>query len=137
MASGISREAEKSAEKAGRSSFMASKKTYYPPKTFDDDLDGLVKLFETKGWSFSGVDLAALKTDRDAQRTERSDHDALEGKYLAAHESFGQAQEERYQRFAAALNAARGAFRTDKAATAELDRFKRSVTRTKTAKSSS
>ena len=42
--------------------------------------------------------------------------------------------EERYQRFSSALNAARGSFRTDKAVMAELDRFKRSCKRTKTAK---
>ena len=104
-----------------------NKKTYYPPKTFDDDLEGLVLLFEEKGWVFSGVDVTALKTDQTEQRSERAVHDALEGKYLAEHERFGLAQEDRYQRFAAALNAARGAFRTDKAVMAELDRFKRSV----------
>jgi hypothetical protein len=109
----------------------SNKKTYYPPKTFDDDLEGFVKLYEKKGWSFSGVDTVKLKEDAQVQRVERADHDQLEGEYLAEHERFGMAQEERYHRFADALNAARGAFRSDKVILAELDRFKRSVTRAK------
>ena len=107
------------------------KKTFYPPKTFDDDLDAFVKLFFAKGWSFSGVDGAVLKDDPDKQRAERAAHDALEGEYLNLHEAFGVAQEARYQRFQAALNAARGAFKKDKAIMAELDRFKRSMRRVK------
>lgn len=110
---------------------MATKKkrTYYPPKTFDDDLATFVKLFRSKSWSFSGVDVDQLEKDVPEQREERTAHDELESQYLALHESFGIAQEERYTRFAAALNAARGAFRRDKAVMAELDRFKRSIRR--------
>lgn len=90
---------------------MASsgKRTYYPPKTFDDDLDGLVTLYDKKGWSFWGVDLDQLKVDRDVQRKGRTEHDALEGQYLAVHEKFGLDQEARYRRFASALNAPPGA----------------------------
>jgi hypothetical protein len=109
----------------------STKRTYYPPRTFDDDLEALVKLFDQKAWAFSGVDLVKLGADATEQRTERLEHDALEGQYFAAHEKFGLAQEERYQRFAAALNAARGAFRSDKVAMAELNRFKRSFSRAK------
>ncbi len=112
----------------------ANKKTYYPPKTFDDDVEGFVKLLLDKGWSFSGVDNEKLKEDSQNQRTERVEHDQLEGKYLAEHERFGIAQEERYNRFADALNAARGAFRSDKVVLAELDRFKRSASRPKKSK---
>lgn len=108
-----------------------NRKTYYPPRTFDDDLDGFVKLCEAKGWNFSGVDLARLKADLESQRVERTEHDAIEGRYLAEHEKFGLAQQERYERFAAALNAARGAFRADKTVMAEIDRFKRSKRRTR------
>lgn len=68
------------------------------------------------------------------QRTERATHDALESKYTHAHETFGVAQEQRHVRFSAALKAARGAFNKDKAVMAELDRFKKSVTRSKTKK---
>ena len=110
---------------------MTKKKSYYPPKTFDDDLEALVLLFEQKGWIFSGVDVAQLKEDAKAQREERVVHDTLEGQYQAEHERFGQAQDARYQRFSAALNAARGAFRTDKVVMAEIDRFKRSSRRAK------
>ncbi|MFT3773402.1 MAG: hypothetical protein QM820_49110 [Minicystis sp.] len=105
--------------------------TYYPPKTFDDDLASLVDLYATEGWTFSNVDLAQLKTDTQEQRTERLAHDAIEAQYEKVHSKFGQAQEARHKRFAAALNAARGAFRNDKTVLAQLDRFKRSVTRSK------
>ncbi|MCC6521559.1 MAG: hypothetical protein IT373_02760 [Polyangiaceae bacterium] len=110
---------------------MAPKKTYYPPKTFDDDLANLAALFQQKGWAFSGVDTAQLGTDAAGQRTERSAHDALEIQWNKLHEAFGIAQAQRYERFAAALNAARGAFRNDKSAQAELAKFKRSVRKAK------
>ena len=45
------------------------------------------------------------------------------------HATFGSAQEARYQRFSAALNAARGAFRNDKVVTAQLAKFKRLAAR--------
>lgn len=101
------------------------KKTYYPTKTFDDAVEGLAKLYQDKGWAFSGIDNRRLIKDAAEQRQERAEHDSVEGQYLHLHESFGLAQEARYERFSAALNAARGAFRGDKAAMAELDRFKR------------
>jgi hypothetical protein len=105
----------------------ATKKTYYPPKTFDDDLDGLARLCQSKGWAFSGVDVNQLATEAQAQRAERAEHDALEGRFASVHEAFGLAQAARYQHFSAVLNAARGAFRTDKAVMAELNLFKRSA----------
>ena len=109
---------------------MATKKTYYPTKTFDDDVERLANLFKEKGWSFSGVDVDLLLKDAQDQRTERSSHDKLESQYLATHETFGVNQEARHQRFSSALNAARGAFRNDKSVTVELDAVKRSVAKT-------
>jgi hypothetical protein len=108
---------------------VARKKTYYPAKTFDDDLDGLAKLYKAKGWSFSNVDGKQLAQDAISQRGERAEYDALTSKYLHLRETFGQNQEARYNLFASALATARGAFRNDKAVMKELDRFKRSVTR--------
>jgi cyclopropane fatty-acyl-phospholipid synthase-like methyltransferase len=102
-------------------------KTYYPQKTFDDDLTGLVDLYAKSGWSFSNIDLNELTKDADDQRTERLAHDALQVQYEKTHADFGEAQERRHQRFSAALNAARGAFRNDKGVTAQLDKFKRSM----------
>ena len=104
---------------------MLPKKTCYPPKTFDDVLDALVRLFLAKCWVFTGVDVARLTADVDAQRAERAEHDTLQSQYLALHERFGVNQEARYERFLAALNAARAVFRNDKAVMAELERFKR------------
>lgn len=109
---------------------MLIKKTYYPSKTFDDDIDAFSKLYQEKGWSFSNIDPKQLTKDAADQRTERATHDALESKYTHVHESFGVDQEQRHVRFSAALNAARGAFNGDKAVMAELDRFKKSVKRT-------
>jgi len=104
---------------------MALKKTYYPPKTFDDVLDALVRLFQAKGWEFTGVDVDQLAADVEEQRAERAAHETLQGQFVALHETFGVNQEARYQRFLAALGAARAVFRNDKAVSAELDRFKR------------
>ena len=109
----------------------AKKKTYYPSKTFDDALANFVKLADDSGWTFSGVDSKTLSEDADAQRSERKEHDALEVKYLKKHEEFGLAQEQRHQRFSSALDAARGAFKNDKAISKQLETFKRTVTRTK------
>lgn len=109
-------------------------KTYFPSKTFDDDLVALVNLFKQKGWSFSGIDGAQLGKDATDQRTERADFDAAEQAFEAQKRTFGLNQEQRFQRFQAALDAARGAFRRDKAIMAQLDKFKRaSGSRKKTA----
>jgi hypothetical protein len=113
------------------------KRTYYPCKTFDDDLDAFAQLATTEKWSFSGVDIATIVGDAVDQRAERAQHDAAEGQFYKLHETFGLAQQTRYQRFAAALNAARGAFRNDKAVVAQLDRFRRSVRLRKCAQPSS
>ena len=101
------------------------RKTYFPQRTFDDDLSALAALFVAKGWSFAGIDGNTLQQDANQQREERAAHDALEASYRNTHEAFGVAQEKRHERFAAALNAARGMFRDDKAVLAELDRFTR------------
>lgn len=106
---------------------MPAKKTYYPPKTFDDDLTALANLFKSKGWSFSNIDSKQLAADAITQRSERTDHDATESTWLNVHEKFGLAQEERYRLFSSALNAARGAFRNDKAVMKELNKFNRSM----------
>ena len=103
------------------------KKTYYPQKTFDDALVGLVELYSKNNWAL--VDVNQLAKDAQEQRAQRAKHDSLQAQYLSEHESFGVAQDQRYQRFAAALNAARGAFRNDKAAMAALAPFKRAIMR--------
>ncbi len=103
------------------------KKTYYPQKTFDDALVGLVELYTKNGWAL--VDVTQLAKDAQDQRAERTKHDTLQAQYLTEHEAFGVAQDERYQRFGAALNAARGAFRNDKAVMAALAPFKRAIMR--------
>jgi hypothetical protein len=106
------------------------KRTYYPTKTFDEDLNGFAQLATTEGWQFPGVDVAQIATDATNQRNERLQHDASESQFDKLHETFGLAQEARYDRFAAALNAARGAFRSNKAVLAQLNHFRRSARRT-------
>ena len=56
---------------------MALRKTYYPTKTFDDELDALARLCQAKGWDFPGIGLEQILADAEAQRTERAAHDAL------------------------------------------------------------
>jgi hypothetical protein len=105
------------------------KRTYFPQKTFDDDLDAFTQLAKGAGWSFCGVDVAQLERDVADQRADRARHEAAELEFNRLHEAFGIAQEGRYARFADALNSARGAFRRDKAVLAQLDRFRRSFRR--------
>lgn len=112
------------------------KKTYFPQRTFDDDLEALSQLAASAGWNFTGVDFAQLAKDATEQRTERAQHDAEQLAFSHTRETFGIAQEARHRRFSAALNAARGAFRNDKAVLAQLNRFKRSMRRSATTKSS-
>jgi hypothetical protein len=88
-------------------------------------LFALVALLLAKGWSFPGASTEQLAIDAEAQRAERAEHDAEMSKFLALHETFGMNQAARHERYAAVLNAARQAFRNDKAVSAELDRFER------------
>jgi len=104
-------------------------RTYYPSRSFDDDLVALVELYKTNGWAFSGVDLGQLEKDSSAQREERKAHDATEAEWLREQKEFGMATEARHQRFSAALGAARGAFRNDQGITAQLEKFRRSGAR--------
>lgn len=108
-----------------------AKKVFFPPKTFDDDLAAFADLFKAKGWSFSGVETATLLADAPAQREQRTQHDLLELEYTRVRETSIRDQEARYSRFAAALNAARGAFRKDPIIMKELTRFKRSIRRSR------
>jgi ribosomal protein L18 len=103
------------------------KRTYHPAKTFDDDLDGFAELVKSENWSFSGIDAAQIGQDAADQRKERLQHDAAEAQFDKLHETFGLAQEARHDRFSAALNAARGAFRSNKAVLAQIERFRRST----------
>ena len=107
----------------------ATARTYYPPKTFDDDLVALVDVYTSRSWSFTNIDLTKLTQDSKDQRTQRQAYDAALAQFEAMHAQFGSDQEARYQRFGAALNAARGAFRNDKTVTALLAKFTRSATR--------
>ncbi|GMV40994.1 MAG: hypothetical protein AMXMBFR64_27100 [Myxococcales bacterium] len=108
-----------------------AKKVFFPPKTFDDDLTAFVDLYEAKKWTFSGIDKDVLLADAPEQRKQRKEHDELEIKYTNVRETFIREQEARYTRFAAALNAARGAFRGDPITLKELARFKRSIRKTR------
>ena len=110
---------------------MKAKQQYHPSKMFDDLLEALVVLIQTRGWELSGVDLDQLETDVDAQRAERVEHDTAQGEFLALHERFAQAQDARYQRYASALAVARSVFRNDAAVLAELERFKRAFKKTR------
>ena len=103
------------------------RRTYHPAKTFDDDLDGLAALVMSENWSVPGIDSGQLAQDAIDQRKQRSEHDAAAAQFAKLHETFGMAQEARHDRFAAALNALRGAFRNDKAVLAQLDRFRRTT----------
>jgi hypothetical protein len=109
------------------------KKTFYPGKEFEDNLDGLAAVLVEEGWEVPGVSAALIAEDAAAQRAERTAHDALRREYLALHEEFGLAQLVRYKRFMAVLEALRGAFREDKVVQTKLKEFGRKVGRNRKA----
>ena len=104
-----------------------TKRVFYPPRSFDDDLECFVQLARAEGWHFSGVDFESLARDLVDQSSERDELNAAEGRFRALQEGFGCAQQARYRRFAAALNAARAAFQRDPNVMSRLKRFKRST----------
>jgi hypothetical protein len=108
---------------------LNKRRTYFPSRSFDDDLAALVDLYERYEWAFSGVDLATLREDARRQRAERLAHDAAEADWLKTNREFGMRTEARHQRYSAALDAPRGAFKNDKAVMAQLDKFKRARVR--------
>ena len=100
-------------------------RTYFPSRTFDDDLAALVDLYDTNEWAFSGVDQDQLREDARLQREERLAHDAAEAMWRKINSEFGMNTEARYQRYSAALEAPRGAFKHDRSVIAQLDTFRR------------
>ena len=110
-----------------------TKKTFYPSKEFDDNLEGLSVVLADEGWEIPGVAVALIAEDAATQRAERAAHDAKRREYLALHEEFGLAQLARYKRFMAVLEALRGAFRDDKVVQTKLKEFGRKVGRTRKA----
>ncbi len=113
---------------------MPPSKTYFPTKVFDDHLDGLAKMCKEKGWSFSGTDVKQLEKDATEQRSERAAFDKQERQYFGARQTFGETQQQRYDRYSAILQAARGAFKKDRSVMAELAKFKRPSNRKAKAK---
>jgi hypothetical protein len=110
---------------------MALGRTYVPQRTFDDDMEGLISLLIQINFSCSHVDINQLKEDVRRQREERAAHDALAAKYRQVHAQFAVAQLERHGRYVRILNAARAAFRGDKAMLAALEKFGRKYNRRK------
>jgi hypothetical protein len=115
----------KKAEDDSMTQTVTKGRTYFPSKSFDDDLVALVDLYEKNGWSFSGVDLDQLRNDSRLQRDERLAYDAAEAVWLKVKREFGVRTESRYLRYASALDTPRGAFRHNKGVTAQLDKFRR------------
>jgi hypothetical protein len=106
-------------------SMNRAKRTFYPPKTFDDDFLTFVRLARDESWHFSGVDFAQLETDVAEQSAQRAQFEAAEAHFNALRDEFAVAQEARYRRFTAALNAARSAFGFDAVVAKKLERFRR------------
>jgi len=108
---------------------MKMKRTLHPQKTFDDDFDAFARLCQVNGWDVLGIGSGELLAEVEAQRAERADLEALHAQYVERRERFAAAQEARYLKFLAMLNAVRGRFRDDKVVLAGLERFKRSAGR--------
>ena len=104
-------------------------RVYHPPKTFDDDLASLVRLYKDKKWSFSNVDAKQLEKDVKDQRDARTAYTAAERAWEKQSHDFAVAQAARHARFSSALGTAREAFKHDASVQKELGPFKRSVKR--------
>ena len=111
---------------------MDPKRFFSPPRTFDEQLEALVKLLREKHFSLSRVDLNQCEQDVVAQRQARAAHDDLEVKYREAHARLAEEQHERYERFLRLRNAARAAFGDDNAMMVALKQFDRKRTRRST-----
>jgi hypothetical protein len=108
-----------------RKNIVAVKKTYNPQKTFSTDLEGTVNFLVAKNFTCSVVDIEQLKQDVIKQHASKAAFEALKAAYLEARERFLEEQSERHMRYTQLLNAARGAFRHDKATLAALANFQR------------
>lgn len=104
---------------------MSTKPTFAPQRSFADHYEGLVKMLMEKAFLFSHININQCLQDTIAQREERANHDALEAKYREAHARFAVNQRERFGRYIRLLDAARAAFRDDKAMLAALRNFAR------------
>ncbi len=63
-----------------------TKRTFYPPKSFDQDLLAFAPLAKDEGWHFSGVDLDQLARDAAEQSAQRAQYDCAEGQFNAIRE---------------------------------------------------
>jgi hypothetical protein len=108
---------------------VAVKKVYNPQKTFSVDFEGLVNLLVEKDFTCSAVDIEECKKQVLKQRTSKAAFEALKASYVEAHARFLEEQSEHHMLYTRLLNAARGAFRHDKAMLAALANFQRKVTR--------
>lgn len=102
---------------------MTTTHTFIPERSFADKLEGLVKFLMEQGFTFSLIDINQCLQDAIKQREERTFHDALAAKYREVHARFAVDQRERYRRYVRLLNAARAAYRDDKAMLAAISRF--------------
>lgn len=110
-----------------KSSSKRSKRTFFPRRTFEHDLYDFVQFAKRERWQFSGIDFEQLLLDANNQSNERAEIDALETRLASLRDSFAIAQEQRYRRFIAALNAARAAFQSDHDVMEWLARYKNST----------
>src|SRR5690242_2754676 len=104
---------------------MNTKPIFAPQRSFADNYEGLVKMLLEKAFAFSHIDINKCLQDTIDQRAERANHDALQAKYQETHARFIVDQRERYGRYIRLLDAARAAFRDDKAMLAALRNFAR------------
>ena len=107
-------------------------KVFHPTRIFDDELEGLVALYKSHGWSFTSIDLKQLEKDLAQQKADRTAFEAAVRDFALATGTFSTAQASRYKRFAKAMKAASAVSTDDPVASAEIAKIKRH--RTKRAK---
>ena len=104
-------------------------RVYRPQRTFDDDLVDLAGFFSANELSLDGLDAAKLNAVGVEQRDSRADDARLLGAYKAHHEAFIREQRARHVLYTQALDYAHAKFKANPAKLAELERFRRRMTR--------
>lgn len=102
---------------------------YYPPKNFEEYLEGLANMFAEKNWSYGGITAEALKKLAEEQKKEREEDLSKERTYKDYHILFLKNQFERWNNFMRALEMARGDNRKNKTTLDAINKFEREVER--------
>ena len=102
---------------------------YYPPKNFEEYLEGLAEMFAEKNWNYGGINSETIKKLAEEQKKEREEDLSKERVYKDYHILFLKNQFDRWNTFMRALEMARGDNRKNKTTLDALNKFAKEVER--------